>query len=299
MSIHTLSNSFYRLVVSTRGGCILGLQALVGGRPVALLRQSVEADDTPAQASACFPLVPFGNRVRGNVFSVNGAEYRLQPNVEWDPHCLHGDAWLGMWSLVDCGASFAEMAYEHLPVAGVYAYQARQRFELQDDCLLLSLSVCNLGLRLMPFGLGWHPYFRLDDDTTLKAPARGHWSAGELSLPEHYGRPPHHLNFSRPRRLPRYAVNNGFDGWDGQACLRWPRRRMELSLSVPCSHYFVFIPDARFDPGYARDFFCFEPMSHAADAHHSANGSGLVMLERGQSTSLTLAMRWTARVGPA
>ncbi|NYY74572.1 hypothetical protein DMH88_12130 [Escherichia coli] len=35
---------------------------------------------------------------------------------------------------------------------------------------------------------------------------------------------------------------------------------------APC--YFIFVSDPAFDKGYAFDFFCLEPMSHAPDDHH-------------------------------
>jgi len=44
-----------------------------------------------------------------------------------------------------------------------------------------------------------------------------------------------------------------------------------------------------FDPGYAYDFFCFEPMSHSADAHNG-KGGGLVVLCPGETLSGTMRM---------
>src|SRR4051812_37952846 len=49
---------------------------------------------------ACsFPLVPFVNRIRGGRFRFRGREVRLHPNMAGDPSPLHGQGWLGQWSV--------------------------------------------------------------------------------------------------------------------------------------------------------------------------------------------------------
>ena len=43
--------------------------------------------------SACFPLVPYANRIRGGSFQCDGREVRLSTNLPGDASPLHGQGW--------------------------------------------------------------------------------------------------------------------------------------------------------------------------------------------------------------
>ncbi|HAW1379569.1 TPA: aldose 1-epimerase, partial [Escherichia coli] len=45
------------------------------------------------------------------------------------------------------------------------------------------------------------------------------------------------------------------------------------------------------DKGYAFDFFCLEPMSHAPDDHHRPEGGDLIALAPGESTTSEMSLR--------
>ena len=47
--------------------------------------------------AACFPLVPYVNRIRGGSFTFRGRTVRLEPNMAGDPSPLHGQGWLNPW----------------------------------------------------------------------------------------------------------------------------------------------------------------------------------------------------------
>jgi aldose 1-epimerase len=67
---------------------------------------------------------------------------------------------------------------------------------------------------------------------------------------------------------------------------------MTLAIStIPAlGRYFVFVSEKTFDPAYAEDFFCFEPMSHTANGHHLAALSGLTTLAPGESLSSSMRL---------
>jgi aldose 1-epimerase len=91
--------------------------------------------------------------------------------------------------------------------------------------------------------------------------------------------------FATEPRLPRHWINNGFTGWNGRAEIVWPEHELAVAItSGVCFHdYFVFMSDTRFEPEFAEDYFCFEPMTHRADAHHAVDLGGLVVLAPGAS----------------
>src|SRR5438309_12080262 len=51
--------------------------------------------------AACFPLVPYVNRIRDGRFTFRGREVRLAPNMAGDPSPLHGQGWLNPWQVED------------------------------------------------------------------------------------------------------------------------------------------------------------------------------------------------------
>jgi len=291
MSLLKLTNAQISLTVSSRGGSILQLVAHhpTGDQP--LLRPAVVSEETPASASGCFPLVPFGNRVEVNQFECNGTRYSLAPNTECDSHYLHGDGWLNEWQCLEHGSQHILLEYVH--AQGVYHYRVQQRFELEDCRVLLTLNVTNLGKNAMPFGLGWHPFFPLEADTQLQAEASGYWQEEAQWLAgAHRADIPADLCFSTAQPLPRRWVNNGFSGWNGQATITWPQHQQQLRLVTEpaCPVYFVFVSDPAFEEGYCFDFFCFEPMSHAANGHHMSDLGGLKILQPQGSLSQRMTL---------
>lgn len=289
MTLFTLQNQQLKVLISGQGGTIEGLWWHQDGKQTPLLRPGKQSG--VAVESSCFPLVPFGNRVSGNAFSFEGQNYRLQPNVEWDSHYLHGDGWLNIWQLVTEAPDRLVLEYQHS--AGPYRYTAQQTFQLSEASLDVALTVINNGEATLPFGLGWHPYFPLTAQTRLQARATGYWLEREQWLAgEFQQRLPAGLDFNQPNEPPRRWVNNAFAGWDGKARIAYPQAEatllMETDPPAPC--YFVFVSDPQFDEGYDFDFFCLEPMSHAPDDHHRPGGGLLARLAKGETLSQSMRL---------
>ncbi len=77
MALIDLQAGSFSARVSTSGGLLLDFSWLVDGRKIPLLRPA--QDHADARSSACYPLVPFGNRVRNNRFAFEGRTYSLCP----------------------------------------------------------------------------------------------------------------------------------------------------------------------------------------------------------------------------
>jgi aldose 1-epimerase len=290
-----ISNETLGLSVTTTGGAVWRFFAKSGDKEIPLFRTPPEREDRPALRAGCFPLVPFGNRVRGNRFSFEGRDYSFQPNMAWDRHYLHGDGWTGEWETVEASQDCITIHYRHEGGGTPYVYEAEQRFLLAGDVLTTFLSVTNRGEAALPFGLGWHPYFPLTERTTLAAKADLLWDEDSTWLPTQRRAVEGDLDFARSCVLPRRWVNTVFEGWDSRAEIVWPETGLSLRIDADplFSRYLVFVSDPAFDEGYDYDFFCFEPMSHSADAHNMASGGGLVRLAPGES--LSGSVRYTCR----
>lgn len=291
MSIVDLKSGPLSLRVSTAGGLVLGFWRETRGDRVPLLREA--PDEADALSSSCYPLVPFGNRVKDNRFTFEGNDYQFTPNTAWDAHYLHGEGWQAPWEIDEQAADRLTLYFAHRGRNTPYVYEASQNFALTPDGLDMTLSVTNRGDTALPFGLGWHPYFPMTPKTTLFAPARKFWTEVEGWLPGEATEIPEDLDFSKPAALPHRWVNNGFEDWSGEAIMAWPERVTQLHLTADplFRHAFVFVSDTVFDPNFERDYFCFEPMSHLANGHNLPDLGGLEILQPGQSLAGSIRLR--------
>lgn len=285
----TIGDHELRVRISLQGGTVL--DAYCSGQPV--LRPYRGDEDGPFDPlnAASFPFVPFGNRVERNRFTFEGREYALEPNVGWDRHYLHGDGWRQRWSVLEQRGDEAVIACEFAgQPASPYAYTARQRIYLANGTIHLHLGVTNQGERPLPFGTGHHLFFPLTERTTLEAGARGYVTEKADYMPDRVSNIPSDLDFSGPRVLPRRWINNGFEGWSGRAHIAWPEYDRSVSIVGDASyaHYFLFHSDTAFEPDFADDYFCFEPMTHAAGGLNRPDLGGLVVLAPGKSLKAKL-----------
>lgn len=275
--------------ISLHGGAILRLN--YGDVP--LLRPA--PDDAAPIDSGCYPLVPFGNRVRDNRFQFQGQDFTLTPNTEWDPHYLHGEGWRDNWNVVEQDSNYLALEHRHDDGALPYSYRARQAFRLTEDGIELTMQVVNEG-DTMPFGIGWHPYFPMTPGTTLQTGTGRMWSEAPGWLP---GEPlplPSEMDFSTPRPLPGHWVNNAFEDWSSPARIIWPERKLALTIDADpvFTTMFLFVSDPEFDPAYRRDFFALEPMSHLPDGHNLPDLGGLRVLEPGEVLSGSIRLHAVA-----
>lgn len=270
--------------VSPLGGAVLS--ARWHGVPVLAPTPSPGLASQIMGREACFPLVPFGNRIEDNGFRFDGRDYRLLPRTA-DPFVLHGDGWLERWSILRQNRQEVVFRYaQEASATTPFAYEVTQTMAVEDDRLSLSLIVTNWASHALPYGLGFHPYFPRTPETRLFAEAANHWSERENHLPDNPGPVPPDMNFAAGARLPAYWLNNAFDGWNGRATIEWPETGIALSVAADNNfkHFVLYSPSAE------SGFFCFEPMTHLPNAHHKQRSCGLSTLARGEQLAGQVAL---------
>lgn len=232
--------------------------------PVDLLRPADAATLAAGQGSgaSCYPLVPFSNRIANGRLAVDGREIILGPNWPGQRHPMHGDGWARPWNVARQNARSAELVYEHDGQDGwPLRYRARQSFRFEAEGLVVGMAIENLDDRAAPAGLGLHPFFTRDSDTELACRVEGVWRADAEVLPIDRIAVPPEWRFAVSRRVGDVVLDNCFDGWDGRATIRWPRRGLALTLEATQTfrHLVIYVPRGR-------PHFCVEPVSHANGA---------------------------------
>ena len=276
MQTVSLRNDFLSAEIAPEiGGGLSRLDWIGGSAAVPVLRGLAGSPTAPAANQlACFPLLPWSNRIGGGGFSCAGRWVPLQPNRAGDPHPIHGDAWLKPWH-IDTRSETALTLTLNRETGMPFSYRARMSYTLEDTTLLVSLQVVNTGLHVLPFGLGLHPWMPRSDGVTLRAPARDAWQSGADRLPIAPMSLPEAWDFTRPRILPQDGIDHVFSGWDGHADISWPTTGIRLRLDADMAYYILYAPAGA-------DFFCFEPVDHLINAHNMPGGAachGLTLLE--------------------
>ncbi|HVW49592.1 MAG TPA: aldose 1-epimerase [Trinickia sp.] len=261
-----------------------------GGQPTPIFRQCAQAQvDTDPNALACYPLVPYSNRIGGARFHFDGRKLAVPRNRTAEPLPIHGDGWLRAWRVAEHGATHATLTLER-ERAKPHAYRARLAYTLEDATLSVALSVENAGREALPFGLGLHPFLARDGDTRLSAAASGLWLPGPDWLPVRHVPAPPAWEFGVAYPLPDALVNHAFTHWSGRAAVVWPRKRLSLTIAADADYYVLYTP-----PG--EDFFCFEPVDHPINAVNLPGGAsahGMTVLAPGE----TLAREFRFTVEP-
>ena len=77
------------------GGGLAAFNWIGAGGPLPLMRSLPAGVTTPEpNALACYPLVPWSNRIGHGRFSFEGNTFQLAPNYPPEPYPIHGDGWL-------------------------------------------------------------------------------------------------------------------------------------------------------------------------------------------------------------
>ena len=250
------------------GGCIAGLWH--GELPV--MRCTEPGALTTSHASACYPLVPYSNRIGYRRFSWQGRDYTTQANYKDNPHSLHGVGWLRPWAVESQRDDDAVLQLLHPGDADwPFAFEARQAFSLTPGGLNVGLSIVNTDPRAQPVGLGWHPYFPKRGQSHLKADLSSRWDSDPATqLPTQRVPQP-----GIDGRVADLDFDHCFEGWQGAALL--DDERLHLRLTSSLHTLVVYTPPTR-------DYYCVEPVSHVSNAIQSANPAahGLRTLQPGE-----------------
>jgi aldose 1-epimerase len=288
MSVMTieLTAGSLRLKLSPEiGGAISGFEWCEGEQRRPILRTCPDPLEQVLDA-ACFPLVPFVNRIRDGRFTFRGREVRLRPNMAGDPSPLHGQGWLNPWTVEETGKSSATLAFHHQPGEWPWAYEAKQIFKLDESGLSVDIGCRNVSDEPMPCGLGLHPYFPCSGGTTLDTGVEVAWTIDDEILP--VDRVPATGRYDlRGRRICGQDLDNGFGGWDGRATIADPSYPFTVQLSSSDARFFQVYSPA------TGGIFVAEPVTHANAALNEPEARwpelGMRVLAPGES--MTLSMR--------
>jgi aldose 1-epimerase len=258
-------------------------------------------------------LFPFPNRVRDGRFSWDGRDYQVPRNDHEHVNAIHGFVFDRPWRVVDRGADpdgawvtgeFRGSAdAPELTACWPADFRLRVTHRLRAARLEIAAEVHNPDSRRLPFGLGYHPYFRMPlvpnsnaSDCTVQAHAREVWEL-QSYLPTGERRPAGSpLDLSAPRPFPELRLDDVYTGLESAPSagglrvmgeLRQPPYGVEVRvLAEPAFRELVL-----YTPPH-RQAICLEPYTCTTDAVNLGNrgiDAGWRTLAPGESWSATVA----------
>jgi len=269
------------------GAWELDLLPALGGAIAALRRDGADifrptphAAQHPLEA-ACFPLVPYANRIADGRFSFEGEGFVIPRNVADQAHPLHGTGWLQPWTVGHSDERSATLHYRHGADDGwPWAHDAEQRIVLSDEGLHVTLSLTNTGDRAMPFSLGLHPYFTKVGVSHLRFDAERVWLIDDAFLPTEPAPADRLGDWAAGETVERTSlIDNSYEGWSGTATISRDDGDLRLS-GTNTSFLHVFTP-----PG--APYFCIEPVTAMPDAFNRAVPA---VLQPGESHAITMTL---------
>lgn len=276
MKLHLESGDWEAELRPDIGGSLAALR----WRGVDVLRPMPEGAAGPLEA-ACFPLLPYCNRIRGGRFSWQGIHVQMPHNFPPETSSLHGLGWKSEWQ-VESRADFkCALQHQHDGSGGwPWAYEAEQRVRLGPKGCAITLNLTNRSNMPMPAGLGLHPYPRRRPETRVQFVSEGMVMVDEALLPTgEIVEPGHFADWSGGTELPDRLVDHCFVGWDGGAAIRDDLGSIAIiARGAPCLHLYA-------PPGGSA--LCLEPVNHPPDALNGAP-EAMIALPPGCTASLTM-----------
>ena len=275
------------LIALSAGGWKAGVLPNSGGLLTSLSREGTDilrpmpAESHDPLQSACFPLVPYTNRIADARFAWQGEDVQLPRNFAPESSSIHGMGWQSEWRVSHQHEFKCTLEHEWDAAEGwPWGYAAQQRIRLGKKGLAITLNATNRSARAMPMGLGLHPYFRRRPETKLTFSATGAVATGDAQIPDgNIIAPDHFADFAGGAVLPETLVDHCFVGWDGTVRIEDDLGAITLSATgAPFLHVYVPADGTT---------LCLEPVSHKPDALNQ-DPAGMTLLPPGCSASLQM-----------
>lgn len=252
-------------VASENGGSIVSLhrgdQILMQGRP--------------GEAHlACFPMVPYCNRIARGHFAFQGRNIALTPNFPSEVNTIHGMGWQAPWQVINKTVDALHLGYDHDAAASAasgwpWTFRATQTFKLTEDELAIHLQVTNTSTQPMPAGLGLHPFFPAPEQTFLTSQFSHTLQVDDHWIPTHQR--PLRAKGDPFKGLPvgGQDIDNIFLGRRVAPTLQWHNQPWKLRLTASNSlpHTVIYAPQAG-------GFVCVEPISHVPNILNASTSIG-------------------------
>ncbi|HET6675367.1 MAG TPA: hypothetical protein VFG71_08510 [Nitrospiraceae bacterium] len=244
-------------------------------------------------------LIPFPGRIADGRYVFDGDVFQLERNDKEGPNAIHGFVRTLPWTVAGSDANRVRFdisltADQYGSKGYPFSLQIHVAYVLGDQGLVCSFEVKNVGNRIAPVGVGFHPYFTVGsafiDDDEVKIPGAAYVEFNERLAPtgriipvaasEWDHRTAHPIGARRFNHC-YVQLERDADG-SATASLRHAAsgRSVDVMMDRSFSAIVIYTGDAI--PGAARRALAIEPMTCATDAFNHPEW-GLQQVSPGQA----------------
>ncbi len=260
LNVETLRHGNLELDIAPDAG---GGIARLHWQGLALLRDAVTGAISARDplGLSCFPMTPYVSRITDGAFTWGDVTTHIAPNMAGGAHPLHGIGWRKPWMVIERAPGTIILELSHSGDADwPWAFVTRQKFELQGDQLIHTLSVTSKDARPFPCSLGPHPYFNAQG-ATIQFQAGALWEISGESLPTHKATPRVVAQLAQGVGASSLDLDHCFEGWDGRATISWANFGVHIDAKIviddveqDCTRLQLYTPKGM-------GFFCLEPVT--------------------------------------
>lgn len=239
--------------------------------------------DTISDNFAMFVMLPMCNRVTNDSYNLNHSLVQLEKTSFDHTQYLHGHGFISNWQIDNLQKNKAILHLEHKGNNGYY-YLAVLSYELCDDNFIANLKITHLGTQTRLYGLGFHPYFAIDDKSKLKINATGYFPMNKdnyLSL-AYSPTIEEQFDYRDEKIICKDFVNHLYSAFGGLKLRR--ANGTVITMTHIGANYLMMYKDA------SRNFIALEPQSHELDACNKAGLPGLCTLNQGSSMQIQMSI---------
>jgi len=254
--------------------------------------QMIEGYNTPEETekssgSRSSILAPFPNRIEDGTYSHNNIQHQLPIDKPNENNSIHGFIQHEKFSVIESsqtGNSY-EVLLRHESQGDKKGYPFPFTmdivYRLTENGLETEITVTNTGNESMPFGHGWHPYFKTEgsvDELELQMSDVEKIEVDGRLIPT--GKKTNYDNFVTPKQIEEIKFDTGFEftSENREVILIDRKNNIKILVSMSDSNNTYNYVQLYIPPD--RNSIAIEPMSCATNAFN--NGMGLKVIEPGE-----------------
>lgn len=288
--IHLRRDGHHAVIVEVSGGV---REYEVRGRR---LVDGYEEDEMCSAARGQL-LIPWPNRLRDGHYRFDGEDHQVPLSEPEKCNAIHGFLRWQSWTVAERADDRVVMEHTLHPRAGYpFALHLSVEYRVSGVGLSARVTATNLGRRSCPYGMGVHPYLRVDDETLelswLEAPGAVRLLTDDQAIPvgtaEVAATP---FDFRTSTRILGTELDTAFTDLrrdeQGRAWVRLWRGRGDYGVGLWMDehypYYMLFTGDTLPDRARRRRSVGVEPMTCAPNGF--ASGEGLITLAPQESVT--------------
>lgn len=226
-------------------------------------------------------LFPYPNRIEKGRYSFEEEEFQLAVNEPLNQNSIHGLISDKVFHVTEVETHGISMLYKHTTSPGFpFSFDFGIHYLFSENSVELTFEAVNTGGKAFPFGMGWHPYFLLEDyeASAIYFSADKEFTVNEKMIPidtEVYSEDKIDLN--------TVHLDTAYQHTHNEVLLQSPQYNLQMQMPDGSFLQLFTPPD--------RKSVAIEPMSCIANAFN--NGIGLQTLEPNTRFSWKIALQIT------